>query len=110
MEGYYEFLSHLWKHGKLPDDPRIERPAVMLDSASAPGITRQAIEAMQFLHVERVWGMSEGRSLLKSDALYRPQVEASSVSVVVRNIQESCRAIDWIALRIAYPFCDTRTF
>ncbi|SPE45759.1 exported hypothetical protein [Candidatus Sulfotelmatobacter sp. SbA7] len=25
MEGYYNFLTHLWKHGKLPNDPRIER-------------------------------------------------------------------------------------
>jgi len=25
MEGYYNFLTHLWKHGKLPTDPRIER-------------------------------------------------------------------------------------
>ncbi len=25
MEGYYQFLTNLWKHGKLPDDPKIER-------------------------------------------------------------------------------------
>ena len=25
MESYYKFLTHLWKHGELPDDPKIER-------------------------------------------------------------------------------------
>jgi hypothetical protein len=25
MESYYKWLTHLWKHGCLPDDPRIER-------------------------------------------------------------------------------------
>jgi hypothetical protein len=25
MEGYYGFLTHLWKHGRLPDNPKIER-------------------------------------------------------------------------------------
>jgi len=25
METYYNFLTHLWKHSKLPNDPKIER-------------------------------------------------------------------------------------
>jgi hypothetical protein len=25
MEKYYGWLTHLWKHGKLPDDPNLER-------------------------------------------------------------------------------------
>jgi hypothetical protein len=24
-EGYYGWLTQVWKHGKLPDDPKIER-------------------------------------------------------------------------------------
>jgi hypothetical protein len=24
-EGYYGWLTHMWKHGKLPDYPKIER-------------------------------------------------------------------------------------
>ena len=25
LENYYRWLTYLWKHGKLPEDPKIER-------------------------------------------------------------------------------------
>ena len=63
------------------------------------------------------WVVSESASSPSSIAS-GPEFEASElllgalfqVGWLFKDIQESCRAIDSVTLRIAYPFHDTRTF